>query len=93
MEREVAQNASSKGQRFRFFTSHLCSGVQEDDRIMTKVKKSFRKLFKAIKSVFTGRILKDDTINKPTYDLSDLGVNVKDASNFRAAPYLLEKEL
>lgn len=92
-EREVARNASSKGKRFRFFTSHLCTRVQDDDRIMTKVKRFFRKLFKAIKSVFTGRIFKDDTMNRPTYDLTDQGVNVKDASNFRAAPYILEKEL
>lgn len=93
MEREVVRNASSKGKRFRFFTSQLCAGVEKDDRIMTKVKRFFRKFFKGIKSIFTGRIFKDDTANRPTYDLSDQGVNVKDASNFRAAPYLLEKDL
>jgi hypothetical protein len=93
MERQLAQNAFAKGKRFRFFTPHLSARVQKDARILTKVKQFFRKLFRAIKSIFTGRIVEDDSINQPTYDLSDQGVNVKDVNNFRAAPYILEKEL
>ena len=93
MERQLALDALSKGKRFRFFTPRLSARVKEDDRVLTKSKQFFRKLLKAIQSVITGRIFKDDSVYQPTYDLSDQGINVTDVNNFRAAPYILDKEL
>jgi hypothetical protein len=91
-EQQLALNHFSQGNRFRFFTPHLSACLKKDDRLWAKFKRFFRKLFKGMSSIWTVGILKDEINKQPTYDLSDQGVNVTDANNFRAAPYIFEKE-
>ena len=82
----------AQGKRFRFFTGQLSTRVKSDESLFSQWKKAFEKFWKFLKSIWTGRFFRDQSVNVPTYDLSDQGVNVQDATNFRAAPYVLGKK-
>lgn len=92
LERQLALNDFAQGKRFRFFTPHLSACLQKDDRLSTKWKNFFRKFLRMMKFVWSGRIFTIGSMNEPTYDLSDQGIDVKDQHHFRVAPYLLGKE-
>ncbi|CAF3622581.1 unnamed protein product [Rotaria sp. Silwood1] len=89
---QIASNSMSQGKRFRFLRPNLSVHLKDDDRWWIKFKRFFKKFFKLNESIWTGDFFTEETINQPTYDLSDQGVNVKDVKNFRAAPYVIGKE-
>ncbi|CAF3261285.1 unnamed protein product [Rotaria sp. Silwood2] len=89
---QIASDSMSQGKRFRFFRGNLSAHLKDDDRWWTKLKRSFTNFFRLNKSIWTSDFFKEETINQPTFDLSDQGVNVKDVNNFRAAPYVIGKE-
>jgi hypothetical protein len=91
-QRQQASDSLSQGKRFRFLVPNLSASVTDDGPFLTKLKNFFKKFFRSIKSIFIGKFLGEDDINRPTYNLSDTGVNVKDINNSRAAPYILGKE-
>lgn len=91
-QRQFALDALTQGKRFRFLVPQLAASLTEGGPFLTRLSNLFKKLYQMIKSVFTGVLFGDDSINQPTYDLTDKGVNVKDVNNFRAAPYVLGKE-
>ncbi len=76
-------NALNNGQRFRFFTPALSASVKKSDKLFTDLKNWITKRVKMFKSLFSSK--KD----LPTYDLSDLDLDVKDQDNFRVAPYII----
>jgi hypothetical protein len=69
--------------RFRFFTPVLSSNLKDDGRIFTKFRNMFKKLFRLIESILTGRYFREKNMSQPSYDLSDKGVNVKNMSEYR----------
>ncbi|CAF4766806.1 unnamed protein product [Rotaria sp. Silwood1] len=87
---QTASNAVKNGKRFRFFTSFLSVSLKQGDGLLADLKNWITKRINMIKSILTGLLFGQNTLDIPTYDLSDLGVNVKDVNNFRAAPYILE---
>ncbi len=80
---QAASNALNNGKRFRFFTPVLSASVKKSDKRFTDLKNWITKRINMVKSLFSSK--KD----VPTYDLSDLGLDVKDQDNFRAAPYFI----
>ncbi|CAF3834201.1 unnamed protein product, partial [Rotaria sordida] len=85
-----ASNAVKNGTRFRVFTSfHSCS-LKQDDSLLTDLKNWITKRIKMMKSILNDLFSDKKNLSLPTYNLSDLNVNVKDVNNVRAAPYLIE---
>ncbi|CAF1238469.1 unnamed protein product [Rotaria sordida] len=85
-----ASNAVQNGTRFRVFTSfHSCS-LKQDDSLLTDLKNWITKRIKMMKSILNDLFSDKKNLSLPTYNLSDLNVNVKDVNNVRAAPYLIE---
>ena len=87
----VAQEISNevaKGKRFRFFTSTLTASLEKSDSFLTDLKNSIKSAYDKVKSFFAN-LLSKTSINVPTYDLSDLMGNIKDASNVHAAPLVM----
>lgn len=82
-EAQAALNALNNGQRFRFFTPALSASVKKSDKLFMDLKNWITKRVKMFKSLFSSK--KD----LPTYDLSDLDLDVKDQDNFRVAPYII----
>ncbi len=87
---QAASKAVANGKRFRFFTPFVSTTPKETDSLISNLKNWISKRINMIKlrltSIFSSKK------NIPTYDLSDLGVNVKDPNNFRAGPYVLARE-
>ena len=82
------ENAVNKGQRFRFFTPTLSASLEENaNTLFTSLKNWISKRVNTIKSWLLNLFSSKKDI--PTYKLSDLGVNIDDQDNFRAAPYIL----
>lgn len=92
IQRQLASDSIAQGIRFRFFASNLATCVEDDGSILTKFKNFFKKIYRLTKWILFGTIFGQDHINKPTYDLTDLGINVKDTNNSRAGPYILGNE-
>jgi hypothetical protein len=84
---QAASNAVAKGQRFRFFTPLLSASLKKTDSLIMDIKNAVKNCLNGIKSILTSFF--SSKKNVPTYDLSDLKVNVTDADNFHAAPYIL----
>ena len=84
---EVA-NEVAKGKRFRLFTSTLTASLEKSDSFITDLKNSIKSAYEKVKSFFSN-LLSKTSINVPTYDLSDLVANIKDASNVHAAPLIM----
>ena len=86
------QNSVANGERFRFFTQSLSASLKEDTRLWTKLKSCLKKRLHKIVTILKSVFGRTDTLDEPTYDLSDKAVNVKDVNNVRAGPYVLASE-
>ncbi|CAF2841610.1 unnamed protein product [Rotaria sp. Silwood2] len=91
-QHQAASNAVDNGQQFRFFTSSLSVSLKESDGLLTDLKNWVKKRINMIKSISNRLSSGQKNLDVPTYDLSDLGVNVKDVNNFRAAPYIIGRK-
>ncbi|CAF4786367.1 unnamed protein product [Rotaria sp. Silwood1] len=91
-QRQNASKAIENGQRFRFFTSFISVSLKEDHSLFMEFKNWIKKRVNMIKLILNNIFSSETNFYVPTYDLSDLGVTVKDATNFRAAPYIIESE-
>ncbi|CAF3181208.1 unnamed protein product, partial [Rotaria sp. Silwood2] len=89
-QHQAASHAVKNGTRFRFFTSFLSVSSKQGDGLLTDLKHWITKRINMIKSILSGFFPGQKNLDIPTYDLSDLQVNVKDVNNFRAAPYIIE---
>ncbi|CAF3487874.1 unnamed protein product, partial [Rotaria sp. Silwood2] len=90
VQRQAASNAVENGARFRFCTRFLSVSSKQSDSLLTDLKNWITKRINMIKSILSSLFSGQKNLDIPTYDLSDLGVNVKDVNNFRAAPYFIE---
>ncbi|CAF3416769.1 unnamed protein product [Rotaria socialis] len=91
-ECHFASASVSQGKRFRLFTPNLSAHVKDNCRFWTKLKISFNKFVRTIKSMWTSALFGVEDINKPTYDFSDKEVDVTNVNNSRAAPYAFGQE-
>ncbi|CAF0986412.1 unnamed protein product [Adineta ricciae] len=90
----VAQEISNEvaqGKRFRFFTPYITASVKKSDDFITNLKNTIKYAYNKVLS-FLSNIVSKTSISVPTYDISDMGVNIKDADNVRAAPFVLSNQ-
>ena len=90
----VAQEISNevaKGKRFRFFTPYITASVKKTDNFITNLKNTIKCAYNKVLSLLSN-IFSKTSISVPTYDISDLGANIKDADNVRAAPFVLSNQ-
>ncbi|CAF0955800.1 unnamed protein product [Adineta steineri] len=77
----------AKGKRFRFFTPLVTASLNKSTSFLMDLKNTLTKTINSITSIFNN-IFPSGKANIPTFDLSDLGINIEDMSNSDAAPYL-----
>ena len=90
----VAQEISNevaKGKRFRFFTPYITASVKKTDNFITNLKNTIKCAYNKVLSLLSN-IFSKTSISVPTYDIGDLGANIKDADNVRAAPFVISNQ-
>lgn len=91
---KAALNDVLNGKRFRFFSPSVRASVKKNGSVWGKIKKFFQRLYRFIRLISEHNAIIDESMTKPTLDLSDKGVDVNDTTTFRGAPYLIgDKEL
>ncbi|CAF1058645.1 unnamed protein product [Rotaria sordida] len=86
---QAASDAVNNGKKFRFLTLFLSVSVNESDTLLMDLKNWITKRVNMIKSILSILFSGQKDLSIPTFDLSDLDINVKDVNNCRGAPFII----